>query len=180
MLGYTPLQEQTPQEQTPPKSRHPPKTDTPRADTPQNRHPPRADPHKSRHPPEQTPPRADTPEQTPPKSRHPPKNRHPPKTRPPKEQTPPHTVNERPVCIILECILVILDRSTSLAVKGLPKKTFYGYLCVFLDDTKCDCIGKLKPHKCTETERIHSRRLNTIFITSVTRDFHCDSFKIER
>ena len=62
-------------------------------------------------PPDQTPPpRADTPpDQTPtPGSRHPPGSRH----TPPKEQTHPrgsrlqHTVYERPVRILLECILV--------------------------------------------------------------------------
>ena len=64
----------------------------PGADTPQSRHPPRAD----------TPP-----EQTPPQSRH------------PQEQTPPipltppgsrlwHMVNEQPVRILLECILVYI------------------------------------------------------------------------
>ena len=84
-------------------------------------------------PPEQTPPLlgADTPqeqipprEQTPPPpgSRHPPRSRHPPWSRHPREQTPPgadtpgadtppasrhrYTVNERPVRILLECILV--------------------------------------------------------------------------
>ena len=68
---------------TPPKSRQPPKS----------RHPQSRHPSKSRHPPETD---------TPPGSRH-----------PPQEQTPPsrsrlrHTVNERPVRILLECILVI-------------------------------------------------------------------------
>ena len=80
----------TPQDQTPPG-----------ADTPRTR-PPRADtPPQSRHPQNQTPP----PEQTPPWTR-------PPRVDPPREQTPPpgstlqHTVNERPVRILLECILV--------------------------------------------------------------------------
>ena len=70
---------------------HPPGADTPRgADTPQSRHPPGAD-TRADIPPEQTPPREQT---------------------PPWEQTPPprsrlrHTVNERPVRILLECILV--------------------------------------------------------------------------
>ena len=64
-----------------------------------SRHPPR-----SRHTPEQTPPGAYT---RPPN----PRSRHPPP--PPQEQTPPgsrlrHTVNERPVRILLERILVDL------------------------------------------------------------------------
>ena len=110
-----------------PWSRHPP-----RADTPWEQTPPRADT-----PLEQTPPRADTPqEQTPPGSRHPPgadtpsweqtpPGSRPPQSRPPWEQsplgahlprkqtTPPpgsrlrHTVNERPLRILLECILVL-------------------------------------------------------------------------
>ena len=66
--------------------------------------PPGADPPWSRPPQSRHPPGADTPlEQTPPhRSRH-----------PPPEQTPQlgsrlqHTVYERPVCILLECILVI-------------------------------------------------------------------------
>ena len=68
----------------------------PRADTPQEQTPPEQTPPGSRHPPGSRPPRADTPwEQTPPRA-----------------DTPPgsrlwHTVNERPVCILLECILVL-------------------------------------------------------------------------
>ena len=61
---------------------------------------------------EQTPPPgADTPqERTPPRSRHPP-GADTPQKHPPWEATPPgsrlrHTVNERPVRILLECILV--------------------------------------------------------------------------
>ena len=88
----------TPQEQTPPWSRHPPGADNPReqtpplgADIPPSRHSLR-----NRHPPEQIPPGS----------------RHPPEQTPPGKQTPPpgsrlqHTVNERPVRILLECILV--------------------------------------------------------------------------
>ena len=67
----------------------PPGADTP---LPRTRHSPKSRPH---------PPGADTPPQT-----------RPPRTRPPWEQTPPgsklrHTVNERPVRILLECILVL-------------------------------------------------------------------------
>ena len=67
----------------------------------------------SRHPPEQTPPRPDPPDQKPYQSRHhPPRSRHhPPRLAPP---PPPagrsrlwHTVNEWPVRILLECILVL-------------------------------------------------------------------------
>ena len=87
MLGWhTPSGSRHPQEQTPPKGRHPPRADLP-GQTPSSR--------------------ADTPGTDAPKSRHPP-SRHPPEQTPP---TPPgsrlrHTVNERPVRILLECILV--------------------------------------------------------------------------
>ena len=74
-------------------------------------------------PPDQTPPGPDPPEQTPPQTRppgtrHPPRTRHPPGANPPRTRHPPgadtpppgsrlqHTVNERPVRILLECILV--------------------------------------------------------------------------
>ena len=90
MLGYT----TTTREQTPPQSRHPP-----RADIPLGADPPAADTPQSRHP----------------QTRHPPR----PGTHPPGADTPPgpgtphppgsrlqHTVNERPVRILLECILV--------------------------------------------------------------------------
>ena len=89
----------------PPRSRHPLA----------GRHPPGADPPKADTPPEQ----AHTPQSRhPPGSRHPwsrhPCSRHPPpEADTPQEQTPPpgsrrrHTVNERPVRILLECILVI-------------------------------------------------------------------------
>ena len=88
--------------------------------TPQSRHPPGADTPGSRHPPEQTPPESiyppgsrHPPEQTPPESRYPPRSRHPPEQTPPWEQTLlpgsrlRHTVNDRPVRILLECILVL-------------------------------------------------------------------------
>ena len=81
--GIHPPGADTPLEQT-----HPPREQTPLGtDPPGSRHPPWSrQPPWSRHPPEQTPlpPRADTP----PKSRL------------------RHTVNERPVRILLECILV--------------------------------------------------------------------------
>ena len=78
-----------PQEQTPPGA------DTPGADTPWSRHTLQSRPPRSRHPPEQTPPRS----------------RHPPEQTPPRVDTPLgsrlwHTVNEWPVHILLECILV--------------------------------------------------------------------------
>ena len=112
MLGYppttpgpdhpTPPPEQTPPPSRPnPRNRHPPGADTPweqippGPDTPQEQTPrPDTPPQK------QTPPRPDAPWSRPPGSRHPP------------DQIPPgsrrqHTVNERPVSILLECILVI-------------------------------------------------------------------------
>ena len=87
----------------PPPGSRPPGSDTPwdqtpfplRADTPQSRYPPRADTPRSRHPQEQTPP----------PSRHPLEQR-PPRTRPPLGSRLQHTVYERPVRILLECILV--------------------------------------------------------------------------
>ena len=92
-----PPQEQTPhpREQTPPDQAHSPWEQTPRT-----RHPPGADPPWSRHPPGTR----HTPwEQTPPGPGTPPDQAHPP--------TPPgsrlqHMVNEQPVRILLECILV--------------------------------------------------------------------------
>ena len=89
-----PSPKQTPWELTPPWSRH--------SLPPRSRHPPRADT-----PPEQTPPGPHPPKQTPPGSRHPPGADTPGADQPP----PPgsrlrHTVNERPVRILLECILV--------------------------------------------------------------------------
>ena len=95
---------------------------SPREQTPQSRqHPPEQTPLWTRHtPPGADPPGPGTPpwEQTPPDQAHPPGSR-PPQTRhtppgadtPPRPGTPPgstlqHTVNERPVRILLECILV--------------------------------------------------------------------------
>ena len=79
-----------------------PRADPLGADTPQSRHLPRADTPREQTPLEQTPPLgadlpgADTP----------------PEADTPLEQTPPgsrlqHTVNERPIRILLECILVV-------------------------------------------------------------------------
>ena len=145
MLGYhtpgadTPPEADTPLEQTPPQSRHPPG-----ADTPPEQRPPGADTPWSRHPPgsRHTPLGEDNPLGTdPPRSRHPsgadtPQSRHPPTgadTLPPcwsrhplVADTPPlgsrlwHTVNERPVRILLECILVKLvarQRVTSMDLR---------------------------------------------------------------
>ena len=96
---------------------------------PQSRHaPPRPDPFRA-HTPDQTPPEQTPPNQNPPLTRHTPGpeppspgpdtpgSRHPPGPDPPGADTPPrtrpppgsrlqHTVNERPVRILLECILV--------------------------------------------------------------------------
>ena len=88
MLGYhTPPEQTCPREQTPP-SRHPLEQTCPREQTPP----------RSRHS------QADTPgTDTPPGSRHPPEQKLPP----PRSRLR-HTVNERPVRILLECILVFL------------------------------------------------------------------------
>ena len=89
MLGYHP-----PGADPPPRSRHPP-----RADTPQSRYPPKTRPPRSRHLPlgTDTPPRPDLPGAD-----------NPPKTRHPEGSRLRHTVNERPVRILLECILVYI------------------------------------------------------------------------
>ena len=127
MLGYPPRrhpQEQTPPgsrhpwEQTPPGSRHPPSRH-PLEQTPPEQTPPRSRHLPSGHPQEQTPlPRADTPwEQTPPGTDTPQEQTPIPQehTAPPPESRLQHAVNERPVCILLECILV-----TTLADPGGP------------------------------------------------------------
>ena len=62
---------------------------------PQSRHPPWGRPPQSRPPLEQTPQEQTPPEQTPPRP-----------DPPPGSSRLQHTVKERPVCIILECILV--------------------------------------------------------------------------
>ena len=102
MLGYhTPPGAGTPGADIP-QSRHPSGADTLVEQThPQSRHPPEQTPTWSRHPTEQTPPRSRHPQSSPPLSRHPPGSRH-----PPPGSRLRHTVNERPVRILLECILV--------------------------------------------------------------------------
>ena len=128
MLGYhTPPGADTPQEQTP-RSRHTPQEQTP----PRSRHPRSRHPPPEQTPPGQKlpqpgtdtlPPGADTPWEETPQNRHPveqtptPQSRPPPMSRhtPPGKQTPSnpllgsrlrHMVNERPVRILLKCILV--------------------------------------------------------------------------
>ena len=116
MLGYHP-----------PRSRQPPGPDTPLDQTPRSRHhPPRPEPPWSRHHP---PPRADTT----------PLDQNPPRPDTPPEQTPlgsrrQHTVNERPVCILLECILVKYRFCTWITTTGSPNLTkvkwyFLKYWC---------------------------------------------------
>ena len=112
---------------------HPPGADTPtspRADTPLEQTPP-----ESRHSPlgADTPPGAD-----PPGTRQPPRNQvhplglsTPPRTKytpPGTKYTPPgsrlrHTVNERPVRILLECILVVNDFKRILSLCNAVKRT---------------------------------------------------------
>ena len=54
-----------------------------------------------------TPPGADTPQEQTPWEQTPPQSRHPPEADTPPGSRLQHTVNERPVRILLECILVI-------------------------------------------------------------------------
>ena len=70
------------------------------------------------------PPRADTP-----RSRHPPGSRHPPSRHPPGSRLR-DTVNERPVRILLECILVLLKLKFLLlrVDERCSEKSFY---CIF-------------------------------------------------
>ena len=113
-----------------------------------------------RHPQEQTPPGADTPlEQTPPRTRHPPGEDTPREQTPPQEQTPPgtrhpprrrhrHTVNEWPVRILLECILVsprffsyVWKQKTELQKFPLPGGEFH---CSCGQKQLIQYFGKLK------------------------------------
>ena len=79
---------------------------------PQSRYPPGADTPLEQTPPEQTPPGADTSLEQTPLWEQTPLEQTPPGPDTPLEQIPPpgsrlrHTVNERPVRILLECILV--------------------------------------------------------------------------
>ena len=96
---------------------------------PGSRHPQEQTSARSRHPREQTPPWSrHTPEQTSPGSRHTPWEQTPPGSRHPPGSRLWHTVNERPVRILLECILVVYCaqskkhvhvNSISLGVKSL-------------------------------------------------------------
>ena len=134
--------------------------------SPKSRHPLGADP-QGRHPQEQTPPGADTPrgrhpqDQThTPRTRHPQDQTHTPgQTHPPPDQTPPrpntfpeqtspgtrhppprHTVNERPVRILLECILVIslrLDSIYGLQIANNARN-------MFKMDNNCSSINNKK------------------------------------
>ena len=107
MLGYN---HHPPPDPPAPGSRAPPGPDPQSRHPPGSRHPLVADtPHPSG---------ADTPQEQTPQSRHPPETRHPPGAdTPPQEQITPgsrlrHTVNERPVRILLECILVFNNQTS--------------------------------------------------------------------
>ena len=106
MLGYHPLEQTPPCADTPP-----PRDQTP---PPRSRHPPGADTPRTRHPPGTRHPLGpDMPREHIPKVAHTPPHEH----TPPLENTPPwsspppgsrlrHMVSQRPVRILLECILV--------------------------------------------------------------------------
>ena len=114
--------EQTPWEQTPPQG----------ADTPPS--------PRSRHPPDQTPPRSRPPWT---RSRHPPPGAEPPRSRHPLGRSWLwHTVNERPVRILLECILVDLK---------FREKLFLGPSCYGL----CQKRGAFWDHNHNCSFQVH-------------------------
>ena len=100
----------------PPGSRHPPEQTPPEADPPEADTPPGADtpPPGADTPPDQTPPGPDTPQSRHPREQTPPRTRH-----PPPGSRLQHTVNERPVRILLECILVLCASSCLAACEDL-------------------------------------------------------------
>ena len=106
--GTSPQKEAPPQEGgTFPQKQAPPKKEAPSKETPPRRRPPQeGDPPRRRHPPKEAAPKKEPPPQegcTPPKQ----EAHHLPRRRPPSPRSRlRHTVNERPVCILLECILV--------------------------------------------------------------------------
>ena len=148
-----PPQQTTPPEQTntPPRSRHPPEEKSSQEQTPPSlgadtllpgsRHPPEQtqplgeDTPQSRHAPKQTPPGADTAPpgaDTPPWVDPPLWEQTPPPPPPPRKKHSPrsklwHTVNERPVRILLECILVLISFAL-LQTCNSSGKGFYGKL----------------------------------------------------
>ena len=113
----TPQSRHPPWEQTPPGTRHPPPQSRPPWEQTRSPAPWVQTPPEQTHPLEQThtpgsrhtPPRADTP----------PWSRHPPGQEPPGSRLQ-HTVYERPVRILLECILVSSCKSVSFLLK-LPR-----------------------------------------------------------
>ena len=117
MLGYPPPRSRHPPwEQTPPQTMHPPGSRPPRTSTPLDQATP-----PTRHLPE-----ADTP---------PPGRRHPPGKQTAALQ---HTVNERPVRILLECILVLVASRflpTWITLSQLAKTKKYFMFAIFA----CDC-----------------------------------------
>ena len=147
-----------------PGSRHPPEQTLPREQTPLQEQTPQADtplgadtPQPTPHPPEQT---HTPPQSRPPGSRHtPPRSRYPPEQTPPQNRhTPPgsrlrNTVNERPVRILLECILVwcCSEKLHMYNWKTNPKVLF-GSCLVRVADTL--------PHGCA-TDRSHHPKINT-------------------
>ena len=96
--------------ETPPRRRPP----LPRRPPPQEGGPPKKEaPPRRRHPPGEHPPRRRPPKKETPRRRHPPEGDTPQEGDPPRRRHPPpsrlrHTVNEWPVCILLECILVLV------------------------------------------------------------------------
>ena len=163
----TPPGADTPWEQTPPSSRHPP-----RADTPQSRHIPWSrHPSGSRHPPEQTPPGS----RHPPQSRQPPEqtpqSRHPPGANTPQRSRLWHTVNERLVRILLECILVVYlnfnDNFQNTPELIQPTLHTENTLCLLISFTILQyffIIGLLQTERCETNFGILSRTVEIIII----------------
>ena len=117
-----------------------PRADTPRADTPWSRHAPWEQTPLEQTPPRSRPPRADTPRADTPLEQTPHLGADTPGADTPLEQTPPaadppgsrlrHTVNERPVRILLECILVyIKEHNTEITSKLLAALQWILYFC---------------------------------------------------
>ena len=113
--GICPLEQATPQDQTP-LGPDPPGPDPPGPEPPQARHPPQTTPRPD-------PPGADIPPDQTPQSRPPETGSHRDQTPHPKGNRLQHTVYERPVRILLECILV-----RSFLLQHFTKKNVLGVL----------------------------------------------------
>ena len=106
----------------------------------------------------------------PPRTMHPPQTMQPPRTMHPPDHAPRHIVNERPVRILLECILVLVSHPQKLRIK-ICQKT-----CPFLshrpDHLQQQTFFHLQGRFCIDIFTLQTKEQYPVESCKTGRKFH--------